>query len=81
MNHQMACQAPWHALGKCSTRLVALQDGNVHMYLVLGYCLFLKPGTELDKRKVPKCHLARNDSKGGKANILPRQDHKAGFNE
>ena len=29
-------------------------------------------GTELDKKKAPKVHLAKNESKGGKANMLCR---------
>lgn len=29
-------------------------------------------GTELDKKKVPKVHLAKNDTKGGKNNMLCR---------
>ena len=40
---------------------------------VLAPFLSATPGRELDKRKVPKCHLARHDGKGGKANILPRR--------
>lgn len=30
------------------------------------------PGGEVDKRKVPKVHLARYEGKGGKTNVLPR---------
>ena len=32
------------------------------------------PGRELDKKKVPKAHLARNETKGGTANVVCRRD-------
>ena len=53
---------------------VAVFSSFLHV-CVLGAGLHVtSPGNELDKKKVPKVHLATNKTKGGKVNVLCRRD-------
>ena len=53
---------------------VAVFSSFLHV-CVLGAGLHVtSPGNELDKKKVPKVHLATNKTKGGKVNVLRRRD-------